>query len=355
MPTDPKDAPALEEPAPVTKREDIAVVTTEGDDTLMAAKAAERGHDARSYVLDKEPSSQGEPVAPADAPKPTDEATRAKGNQGKTDADATADAAKPDGAKPADTGDEADDGDGDEAERSDGQPKSRRARKVARLQKQLAAQQARIAELESRARAAEQDPLVEPQLDDFDDWEEYSEAKGKYLAEKKLRELGVNLPGNGAGAGPSRDAESFTPPDSWGDVIDSYDDFDEVVGDDRLPVSYTMRDQLVEMGEEGAETLYYLGKHKDEAKRIYDLEGETAVARELAKLSIKAQASKATGNDGQPDEGSVANVVPRVTNAPPPITRTPGAGATKGREPSLDTSDPEEYRRIRRAQMEQGY
>ena len=232
---------------------------------------------------------------------------------------------------------------GGEAGDGDKRPKSRRARKTARLQKELADARDRITFLETSAQAAPPaEPAKEPVADDFASWDEYAEAKAVFLAEKKVAEQSPDKGGAGTDA---------PIPASWGDVSDKYSDFNEVAYATSLRVNQTMVDQLIDMKEEGAEALYYLGKHPDEAKRIATVKGETAVARELAKIAVQAvAANKATGNGSQPPASEAANVAPTVSNAPPPITPTEGGGA-QGRQVDLDTANPEEFRAIRRKQM----
>jgi hypothetical protein len=308
------------------------------------ARAAEsRGYDTRSHVVTEEPALQALETKPSD-PKPATDESNGDDDDGEGDADddepstpsADGDGAGEPAAGAASEGDEPADG--------DKRPKSRRARKTARLQKELAEARDRIIELESGAQAAPPaEPAKEPIADDFASWDEYAEAKAVYLVEQKV--AAQSPPKGGAGT------DGSPIPASWGDVTDKYSDFDAVAYEKSLQVNDMMVNQLIEMNQEGAEALYYLGKHPDEAKRIATVKGETAVARELAKIAVKAvAANKATGNGSQPPTAEAANVAPTVSNAPPPISATVGGGA-QGRQVDLDNADPEEYRAIRRKQM----
>jgi len=341
VPTEPTPTPDTETKPPAPTRSAIEVSTDE-DEQLVAAAEAKLGHASRSHVVTEEPSLQVDAAKPGKAKPPAD-ASKAEAGDGDGDAEddepttASADAGDSDD----DTAGEA--GTGGEAGEGD-KPKSRRARKTARLQKDLAEARERIATLERQAQEATKEPQAEPEADDFASWEEYAEAKADYLAEQKLAEQ--SPPTGGAG-----DQGRPLIPQSWGDTIDKYADYDDVAFNAKLQVSAAMVNQLIDMNEEGAETLYYLGKHPDQAKRIASVTGEIAVARELAKIAVLAnEAGKSTGNGAQPPTTEAANVAPTVSNAPRPITPTEGGGA-QGRAVDLENASPEEYRRIRREQM----
>ena len=161
-----------------------------------------------------------------------------------------------------------------------------------------------------------------------------------WLVEKKLSE---------SAATPADDTGEVILPASWGDISDKHDDFDKVIRGDH-PVTKTMTEQMFSMEAEGSEVAYYLGKNPDEAKRIASVSGEIAVARELAKLVGRTTVGKPKGDGDQPGNGQAANVAPTVSTAPEPLTRTPGGGA-QARQVDLNTTDPEEFRAIRREQM----
>ena len=346
MPTEPTPTPETEPASPTVTRATIEV-TTEEDEQLVAAAEAKLGHASRSHVVTEEPSLQAAAATPGKAKSPVDES---KGEADEGDGDAEDD--EPNAAS-ADAGDSDDDaagkaGTGDEAGDGD-KPKSRRARKTARLQKELADARDRIATLERQAQeATPTEPLTEPEADDYASWDEYAEAKAEYLATQKLAE---QSPKDSSTGGAGDQGQKKLLPQSWGEVIDKYADFDDVAFASKLQVNEQMVNQLVDMNEEGAETLYYLGKHPDQAKRIASVTGEIAVARELAKIAVLAnEAGKSTGNGAQPPTTEAANVAPTVSNAPRPITPTEGGGA-QGRAVDLENASPEEYRRIRREQM----
>lgn len=309
----------------------------------MARAAETRGYDTRSHVVTEEPSltaAEAKPPAPDGA---TDEGNGEDDDgEGDADDDESTPPSADDGSSSEAAAGAADEG--GEAGDGDKRPKSRRARKTARLQKELAEARDRISELERTAQAAPPaEPAKEPISDDFASWDEYAEAKAVFLAEQKVAEQSPAKGGAGTDSPPI--------PASWGDVSDKYSDFDEVAYNPAIQVNQTMVDQLIDMNQEGAEALYYLGKHPDEAKRIATVKGETAVARELAKIAVKAvPANKTTGNGSQPPASEAANVAPTVSNAPPPISGTEGGGA-QGRQVDLDNASPEEFRQIRRKQM----
>jgi hypothetical protein len=340
--TDPTPKPGID-PKPPEPRTRDAISASEAEDDELVARAAEtRGHDTRSHVVTEEPSLVAAEATPQESKRAPDESNGDDDDgEGDADDDESTPPSADDGSSSEAAAGAADEG--GEAGDGDKRPKSRRARKTARLQKDLAEARDRITELERSAQASPPaEPAKEPISDDFASWDEYAEAKAVFLAEKKVAEQSPNQGGAGTG----------TPiPASWGEVSDKYSDFDAIAYEKSLAVNQTMVDQLIDMDEEGAEALYYLGKHPDEAKRIATVKGETAVARELAKIAVKAiAASKATGNGSQPPASEAANVAPTVSNAPPPIGATEGGGA-QGRQVDLDNASPEEYRSIRRKQM----
>ncbi len=343
MPSEPKPSPPEDPKPPAPGREAIAAVSEEDDDQITAQAEAQLGHASRSHVVTEELADYESAATPPEAKKPAEE----PGDDGDDD---DGDAGEEPKAASADAdADTAAAGAGDEgAEGSDGQdgdkpPKSRRARKTARLQRELAAANARISALEADAREAppaKQEPTPEPEADDYPSWDEYAEAKGQWIADKKISE---------AQAGGEGDGGDVVLPASWGDVSDKYDDFDKVIRGNH-PVTQTMTEQLIGMEAEGAEVAYFLGQHPDEAKRIASVSGEIAVARELAKLVEKTSTGTPKGTSNQPGNGQAANVAPTVSNAPEPIIGTEGGGA-QGRVADLNTADPEEFRAIRRKQM----
>lgn len=342
MPNESTSTSSTETKPPEKPGREAIVVTEDSDDHLANQSERELGHASRSHVVTEEPAYTESAAIPAGG-QPTEEPGKDEGDDDGDEGDeeplaASADAGK-DAPKPGDGAPDADGSDG----QGDTKPKSRRARKMARVQKELADANERIVALEADAREAppaKKEPTPEPEADDYPTWDKYADAKGEWIAEQKLAEA--------AAAAPADDADVVLPA-SWGEVSDKYEDFDTVIRG-KHPVTKTMTDQLFGMEQEGAEVAYYLGQNPDEAKRIAALSGEITVARELAKLVGKATSSKPKGNGEQPDNGSAANVAPIVSNAPRPITGTEGGGAQR-RTVDLNTADPEEYRRIRREQM----
>ncbi len=345
MPNETTSTPAAVPKPPAPGREAVATVTEDSDDNLANQVEQQLGHASRSHVVTEEPSVVESAAIPHAAEKPAEEPKDGEDSAGE-DADTAAKAASADAGEeeePAGPGDEGADGSDDPA--AETPPKSRRARKMARVQKDLADANARIAALEAEAREAppaKTEPTPEPEADDFPSWEEYGKALGKWQYEQEKLAA--------APAAPAADREVILPA-SWGDISDKYADFHATIRNETLHVTDTMTDQLIGMEAEGAEVLYYLGKHPDEAKRIASVSGEIPVARELAKLvTVASGDNKPTGNEERPGNGQAANVAPTVSNAPEPITGTEGGGA-QGRVVDLNTADPEEFRRIRRQQI----
>lgn len=105
-------------------------------------------------------------------------------------------------------------------------------------------------------------------------------------------------------------------------AVEAHEDFLEVF-DDEVPVSKPMAEFLLDLDDVvSAKIAYYLGQHRDEAKRIAGL-GQNAAARELTKLELKLTAPET--------EKRVA------TKAPPPPGTVGGRGGNAG---AVDLFDP---------------
>jgi hypothetical protein len=72
-----------------------------------------------------------------------------------------------------------------------------------------------------------------------------------------------------------------------------YPDYDDVVGNDALPISRPMADAIMEAGEQGPELAYHLGQNPDEALRISQL-SPRAQFLELGRLAAKLSQAPAT-------------------------------------------------------------
>lgn len=105
---------------------------------------------------------------------------------------------------------------------------------------------------------------------------------------------------------------------------EKYTDYDEVVGDESLPITAPMADAIAEAGELGPEIAYHLGTNREEALRISQLSPRGQFL-ELGKLAFKL------GNPAKPP-------VPPVSQAPKPITpiKSGATAATSSDEESME-------------------
>lgn len=99
------------------------------------------------------------------------------------------------------------------------------------------------------------------------------------------------------------------------DMSDKYDDFDETVFKDDVPITPTMRDYAVTLPKKGkgsaGEVIYHLAKNKDELKRISKLHPLDQAA-EMAKLSQ----ALVSGGDSKVSQPINSNPLGSLKNTP---------------------------------------
>jgi hypothetical protein len=115
-----------------------------------------------------------------------------------------------------------------------------------------------------------------------------------------------------------------------------YTDWDDVLDDADVPVTPALQEALL-TSEQGADVLYYLAKHKDEAAKLATL-SPFAVARAIGRIEATLVVSPSPS----------APVAPVVT-APPPVTPIGGGGGTRTTVDPGQMS-PQEYRAWRERQ-----
>lgn len=155
-----------------------------------------------------------------------------------------------------------------------------------------------------------------PKAEQFSSYEEFLEAKAEWKAEQKVAE--VLRKQQETTHQQSAQAENAKLQQAWEKRADAaseiYDDFEEVALDPELPVSNPMA-EAIRRAEKGADVLYYLGKHRDEAAQIARMDPLSAAIRigEIAATITQPQQKKAT-------------------NAPPPINPV-GARSAPSKDP----------------------
>lgn len=188
----------------------------------------------------------------------------------------------------------------------------------------------RLDTLESQVDGVINPPAARPTRVDFESEEEYEDAvhdwrnPKKATSEQQSTSSEQPAPAQAASQQPAQQpmsAEVQKVVDGWNDscddAADKYDDFNDVVFDNKqLPITNMMRDALYECGQ-GGEVVYHLGKNPAEATRIAGLNliGQVSAINELSKKFASS-----------------------TTGAPEPIDtiKSGSAGSNKKTNPLLD-------------------
>lgn len=124
------------------------------------------------------------------------------------------------------------------------------------------------------------------------------------------------------------------------EASDRYPDFEQVVYDPSLPLTQEMIRAASET-ESVADVLYHLGKNREEAQRLSQLNG-TSLVREMGRIEARLEAQKEQKGSGeQPAEGA--------SGAPEPISTVGGSRAK--RDPKPDEMSTEQWMRWRQEQI----
>lgn len=153
-----------------------------------------------------------------------------------------------------------------------------------------------------------------PKRESFESYEEYLEAKAAYRAEKAAEKLLAER--ENLTRKQREELEEKERADTWAKRQklgrEKYKDFDDVVGNDEVPITKAMAEAIME-ADLGYEVAYYLGKHPEEAERIADL-SPARQAVEIGKLEAKLSESPK----------------PKASQAPEPISPVKGGGVADG-------------------------
>lgn len=274
----------------------------------VAWRAASEPAEAKPAEAAKEKPSE---AAPAKTDEPGEQAKSAEGSDPANDTEQELTEDKTDGETP--------DEQADPSGKKKGRGYQRKIDKLTRKNRELEEQLAKATEgqppVEKTAKpadAASGDPAGKPKVDDFDTFEEFTEALVDWKKAESDRE--------------SAEAEDAkTQAKEWqGKLTDAksrHKDFDEVLtetGD--IEVSPAIQ-QVVLESTIGGDLLYYLAANPEEAERLSKLAPLTA-ARELG--AIEATLSKEI--EGKKAEATAPpNPKPKLTAAPPPITPVRGS------------------------------
>lgn len=182
------------------------------------------------------------------------------------------------------------------------------ARTEARMYKE------RLEQLEAQRNPQQRDEV--PTLDKFDNFDDYMAARVAYETEKVVESRLSKVQQQEAQRKAVEAHQSVMT--SWQDkqaaAVDKYPDFADVVGESEAPTTPQMSQAIIE-SDAGADILYYLAQHPDEAKAIARLSPIRQIT-EIGKLEIKVSTP----------------VVRKPSETPPPVTPV-GAKAKAERDP----------------------
>lgn len=166
-----------------------------------------------------------------------------------------------------------------------------------------------------------------PTQDQFQTFDAYMEALTDWKVEQKIQGVGRKASEERAQFEAQRQAEEVR--SKLAPAAEKYEDFEDVVLRDDLPITRDMAEAILELGNAGHDVAYHLGTHPKEAARIAGL-GRIAQIKEIDKIA------------------ATLNKPPEPTKAPAPIV--PNAG-TASVEKRLEDADYDEFVKIRRKQI----
>lgn len=163
-----------------------------------------------------------------------------------------------------------------------------------------------------------------PSRDDFDNYEDYLDARADYLAEQKVKSYQENQKKEEAARKRQEQQDKLL--SNWEASKDKarekYTDFDDVLSNDDAPLTETMAYALME-SEYGADIGYHLGKNPEEAQRIASL-SPARQAAELGKLELQIST--------KPNK-------PKSSKAPEPIETVSGSSGGESKPSDNDDID----------------
>lgn len=219
-------------------------------------------------------------------------------------------------------------------------PKSRYDRRIDQLIREKFDEQRRADEAEARLaklvpREKPSEPADKPKVDSYETYEEYVDALTDWKIAKKDQERSRLEALDRA----RENRRSFL--STWRQKVEvaskKYDDFEETLDSD-LVLSREMTEAIMD-SDLGCDIAYYLGKHPEEAERIFKL-SPYATVREIGKIE------HLISSNGTPKQNpSPVSESQPVSKTPKPITPVK-AGGSANKLP-LSQVQPDEYRRRR--------
>jgi len=196
--------------------------------------------------------------------------------------------------------------DGDDSTAEPTKPRASRGvqKKIDKLTRQVHEQRRQIAELSTPREQAK----AAPKRDDFDDYEQYIDARSEYVVEQRLAKADENRQTQVNEARQRESAESYeeTRESIIESGMDSFPDFEQVamVNDGSLSISQAMADAILS-SDAGHEVWYHLGKNPAKAEKIASLPPVKQIL-EMGKLEASLKAGKQPSNAPAPTK-SVGN------------------------------------------------
>lgn len=199
-------------------------------------------------------------------------------------------------------------------------PKPRRRNRTAKLAAKLSNAEQQIQALTQRLEALQQPPPAEdepsPKMEDFGKYEDYVAAHAAHVARQESAKVMQNV--NSAIEKASRNIEVQQKLAAWNQreaqAREKYEDYDDVVHPDDLPITEDMATAIFEM-EDGTDVAYHLGRHPSEIERISKL-SPVAQTIELGRIASRLAAPR-----GKP------------TSAPTPVKTVKSGSAPQGLTP----------------------
>lgn len=243
----------------------------------------------------------------------------------------------------------------DQEQQDDAQPRKGKGgfqRRIDRLTREKLDLEARLAAVERNAggepAARSQEPAPAPKaeaprLEDFDDYNSYTEALTDWKVDQKLdQRMAQEQQKVSASRAREREAQAAAKFQERAQAATAkYPDFAEVTYSDDVPLSPVMREAVLE-SEHGADLAYWLGSHVEDAVRIAQLP-PTAAARELGRIEASfAQATPA----------AVPKEKPKFSRAPEPIRPLSSAAKSVSND-VLDPAFAEDYSAWKKTRMAQ--
>lgn len=198
--------------------------------------------------------------------------------------------------------------------------------------------QRRLEELQKNTKSSSKEE-PRPARDKFKTDEEFHEALGNWIADKKILEQQTQ---NAAAEQQAILQETYNTYNAAVTTFkEEHDDYDEVVGSESIRIPTAVQVAVVELGEEGPQMAYYLGQHPEFCKKLMRMTPARAVAEVGRVLGTLTEKEEVVETPAPTRKRS-------VSGAPAPVKKV--AASNTSSTVALDQLPMDEYKRIRREQ-----